>query len=316
MKGDRFRPGLAERHGRLTEVAPSGGGTVARGVRRPDLRLAPATPAASAPAAARVWMAGVPIDRLTTAQVVDRILADLGRGRGGWVVTPNVDVLRKAAHDPDVRALVNRADLLLADGMPVVWASRWRGEPVPERVAGSTLLWSLCAGAAATGASVFLLGGNPGVADAAGAALVSAIPDLRVVGSHCPPMGFERSPARMADIVAQLDACRPDIVLCGLSFPKQERLIAMLRDRFPSTWFLGLGMGLTFASGMAVRSPQWMQDAGLEWLHRLWREPRRLFVRYVVHDVPFAVGLLSRSAVQGRLREWSRPWVAGARTGP
>lgn len=247
----------------------------------------------------RVEIMGVPIDSVTEEEAIDHIISALSERRGGWVVTPNIDVLRMAARDSAIRDLVTDADLVLADGMPLIWASRLQRLPLPARVPGSTLVWTLSEAASKAGASVFLLGGNPGVAERAADALKSAMPALAISGHYCPPIGFESSPEQMQEIVRVLDASRPDIVYCGLGFPKQERLIARLRQRFPSTWFLGVGISLSFVGGEIMRSPQWMQDRGLEWVHRLSREPRRLFSRYIVHDVPFAMSLLTRAAVAG-----------------
>ncbi len=247
----------------------------------------------------RVEIMGVPIDSVTEEEAIDHIISALAEHQGGWVVTPNIDVLRMAARDSAIRDLVTDADLVLADGMPLIWASRLQRLPLPARVPGSTLVWTLSEAASKAGASVFLLGGNPGAAERAAEALTSAMPALVISGHHCPPMGFESSPAEMQEIVRQLEASKPDIVYCGFGFPKQERLIAGLRQRFPSTWFLGIGISLSFVGGEIMRSPQWMQDRGLEWMHRLSREPRRLFSRYIVHDIPFAMSLLTRAAVAG-----------------
>lgn len=247
----------------------------------------------------RIDIMGVSIDSVTEAQAIDHILSELAQGRGGWVVTPNVDVLRKAARDGAIRSLISSADLVLADGMPVVWASHLQRRPLPARVPGSALVWSLSEAAGTAGASVFLLGGNAGVAERAARELTSATPSLRISGHHCPPEGFEDSPAEMQQILERLERSRPDIVFCGFGFPKQERLIAQIRERFPATWFLGIGISLSFVAGEVRRAPAWMQERGLEWLHRLSREPGRLFARYILHDVPFAVRLLALAAVSG-----------------
>ena len=260
---------------------------------------APASPAERSGLNERIDIMGVSIDNVTETQAIDHILSALAQRRGGWVVTPNIEILRQAAHDESIRSLIAGADLVLADGMPLIWASRLQRLPLPERVPGATLVWSLSEAAGRAGASVFLLGGNSGAAERAAGALRVAVPELTISGHHCPPMGFEKSPSQMQAIVSCLENSQPDIVFCGFGFPKQERLIAKLRARFPRTWFLGIGISLSFVGGEIMRSPQWMQDHGLEWLHRLSREPRRLFTRYIVNDIPFAISLLTRAAVLG-----------------
>jgi N-acetylglucosaminyldiphosphoundecaprenol N-acetyl-beta-D-mannosaminyltransferase len=247
---------------------------------------------------------GMSLDPLTQGQVLERISRDLERGRGGWVITPNVEHLRQFQAQPELRPLYRSADLVLADGMPLVWACRLQGTPVPERVAGSDLVWSLSGEAARTGASLFLLGGNPGVAERAAVVLTSRWPNLRIAGALCPPLGFERDPVERARIDAALEQAQPDIVYVALGAPKSERLVAELRSRFPGTWFLGVGISLSFITGEVRRAPRWMQVAGLEWVHRLAQEPRRLFTRYVVHDAPFALHLFVR-ALATRLRAGS-----------
>jgi len=251
---------------------------------------------------ASTTLAGVAIHALDERQLISYLLAALARGRGGWLVNPNVDVLRQIDRDPDLRALVRRASLVLADGAPVEWAARLAGHPLPPRVPGSRLIWSLCEAAAVAGRSVFLLGGAPGIADQAAEALVARAPGLKVAGTHCPPLGFETDPAASAAISAALAEVEPDIVFCGLGFPKQERLMDRLTVEFPRSWFIGSGASIKFAAGEVARAPVWMQRAGIEWVFRLAAEPRRLARRYLVDDLPYAVRLLTRAALDGRRR--------------
>jgi N-acetylglucosaminyldiphosphoundecaprenol N-acetyl-beta-D-mannosaminyltransferase len=189
------------------------------------------------------------------------------------------------------------ADLVLADGMPHVWASRVRGTALPERVAGSDLIWSLTGEAARRARSVFLLGGEPGACEKAAERLREEFPELRIAGTLCPPHGFERDPHWKRRIVRSLQAARPDIVYVGLGFPKQERLISKLRWEFPDAWFLGVGISISFVAGDVRRAPAWMQRTGLEWVHRLAQEPRRLVRRYLVDGIPFLARLIAHSAV-------------------
>lgn len=241
---------------------------------------------------------GVLLDTPTERQLVEAVVADARAGRGGWVVTVNVDILRRLRRDPASRLLVGRATVVVADGMPLVWAARLQRTPVPERVAGSSLVWSLSA-AAEGRLSVYLLGGPPGVAGLAAAALVGQYPRLRVAGADSPPMGFEDDPAEVTRSLRAVIAAAPEIVFCGFGFPKQEWVIARLRPALPDAWFVGCGAALDFAAGVVPRAPRWMQASGLEWLHRLAGEPRRLFRRYVLDDMPYAGALIARSAAAG-----------------
>jgi N-acetylglucosaminyldiphosphoundecaprenol N-acetyl-beta-D-mannosaminyltransferase len=244
----------------------------------------------------RITLLGQPIDRVTSAQALDRIFSDLDAGRGGWVVTPNLDILRRLVRDAEFHRLCAGADLMLADGMPLVWASRVKGTPLPERVAGSDLIWSLARRAAERGRSLFLLGGNPGAAEGAARVLRDKDPGLRIAGIECPAMGFERDETYMRGLEGRLVESRPDIVLVALGSPKQELVTKALRPHLPTAWFLGVGVTFSFVTGDVRRAPRWLQRLGLEWTHRLLQEPRRLWRRYLVDGVPFALRLLAASA--------------------
>jgi N-acetylglucosaminyldiphosphoundecaprenol N-acetyl-beta-D-mannosaminyltransferase len=259
----------------------------------------------------RVTLRGVGFDRVREAEAVDHLLDALEAGRGGWVVTSNLDHLLRAGRDAEFRAMLDEADLVVADGAPLVWASRLQGTALPERVAGSSLVWTLSEAAAARGRSIFLLGGDPGAAEAARAVLEQRYPDLRIVGTHCPPRGFEHDADEMARIETQLRASQADLVYVALGSPKQEKLIRRLRTAdppvLPDAWWMGVGISLSFICGRVKRAPVWVQKCGLEWVHRLGQEPRRLARRYLVDGIPFAAILLSGAS-------WNR--LTGRRPAP
>jgi N-acetylglucosaminyldiphosphoundecaprenol N-acetyl-beta-D-mannosaminyltransferase len=237
---------------------------------------------------------GVAFDVVTEAEVIAQVLSELDAGRGGYIVTPNVDILRQLRRS-NHQHLAERADFVLADGMPVVWASRLQKAPLPGRVPGSSLIFSLAYAAAKQRRRVFLLGGAEQAAERAAERLT--LDGALVAGWHSPPFGFEDDAAASRALVDALEDSAPDIVFVGLGFPKQERLILQLRDRFPHTWFLGCGGSLSFASGDVSRAPAVVQSLGLEWLHRMAKEPRRLVRRYLIDDVPYTVGLLARASL-------------------
>jgi N-acetylglucosaminyldiphosphoundecaprenol N-acetyl-beta-D-mannosaminyltransferase len=305
------------------------------------------------PGPGRVSVAGVAFDPVTEADVVTHVRAALRAGVGGRISTPNVDILRLIADDPALRAHVTTADLVVADGMPVVWASRLRHgrAGLPERVAGSDLIWSLCAACAIDRRRVFLIGGVPpageeeevpeagrgagqalaatigvGVAPAghagrpapdpdagrdwtgtrelpagglrAAAVLGTRYPGLVVAGAVSPPFGFLDDPAQCEGLRDTVVAARPDLVLVGLGFAKQERVIDLLAGDLPRAWFLGCGAAIDFVDGDQRRAPEWMRRSGLEWVHRLSREPGRLAGRYLRHDLPYALTMLTRAATR------------------
>lgn len=248
-----------------------------------------------------VPLMGLDFAALSERETIDYVLDGVAQRRGGWLVTANLDILRQWRAYPELRELIAGADLVVADGMPLIWAGAVARSPLPERVAGSTLTLSLTAAAAKVNASVFLLGGNPGTAEAAAQELVRLNPEARVAGTLCPPFGFDSDPAWLDRIARTLAEADPQIVFVGLGFPKQERLIVSLHERMPHVWFVPCGVSFSFVSGEIHRAPRVVQRLGLEWLHRLVQEPRRLYRRYVVHGLPFGLRLMG-SALVARLR--------------
>jgi N-acetylglucosaminyldiphosphoundecaprenol N-acetyl-beta-D-mannosaminyltransferase len=249
----------------------------------------------------QVRILGVRLDNVTPQEALDLIFGSLDRGRGGWVLTPNLDILRRLIKDPAYRLMTAAATLRVADGMPLIWASRIQGTPLKARVAGSDLIWGICERAAQEGRSVFFLGGNPGAADDAAMKLQGLYRGLDVAGTECPPLGFERDPGYMRRLIATVRESAPDVCFVALSTPKQDRIIRELMPLLPRTWFLGIGISFSFVSGEVRRAPLWMRKSGLEWVHRLIQEPRRLGRRYLVDGVPFGIRLLGTAAAR-RLR--------------
>lgn len=264
-----------------------------------DDPLSAGTTSTASGSAGRVRLAGLEFDRLSEEEVVQHVIEALQVGRGGWIATPNIDICRQARRSPADHALVESATLIVPDGMPLLWASRLRNERLPERVTGSSLIHSLTSAAERSGQSIYLLGGKPGVPELAGTELSHRYPGLKVVGTDAPPVGFEETAEGVTAIRDSLLLAMPDIVYVGLGFPKQERLIAQLVPALPQAWFVACGAAIPFAAGTLPRAPKWMQRSGLEWAFRLLREPRRLFRRYVIDDLPYAVFLLLPSVVYG-----------------
>jgi N-acetylglucosaminyldiphosphoundecaprenol N-acetyl-beta-D-mannosaminyltransferase len=238
---------------------------------------------------------GVQLDNLSQREAVDHIMSCASRGEGGRMVNINVDVLRLMVADPAVRQVIAEADLVLADGVPIMWASRIQGAPLKQRVAASDAIWPLCSEAASRGMGVFLLGAPPGTARRAGEVLAARYPGL-VFADYCPPFGFEHKDEATAEIFQAIEAAGAKIVFCALGTPKAERFMEVLSRRFPSLWFVTSGGTLSMVAGDTPKAPVWMARIGLEWLHRLRLEPRRLFERYIVHDLPFVFRLLASSA--------------------
>jgi N-acetylglucosaminyldiphosphoundecaprenol N-acetyl-beta-D-mannosaminyltransferase len=249
----------------------------------------------------RVRLMDAQIAAVTEAEAVRLILDAAQAGEGHWTITANLDHIRRYHRSPAERSLIDEADLVVADGMPLIWASRLSGQPLPQRVSGSNMVWSICQAAQERGQSIFLLGGDPGVAKRAARVFAERYPGLRIAGTACPPFGFEHDERELALIRTQVSDAEPDIVFVALGFPKQDLLIRLLREALPSASLLGVGISLSYATGELSRAPDWVCRLGLEWAYRFTQEPtRRLARRYLIDGLPFGVTLLAR-AVAHRL---------------
>jgi N-acetylglucosaminyldiphosphoundecaprenol N-acetyl-beta-D-mannosaminyltransferase len=228
-------------------------------------------------------------------QTVAAVAHALARGLRGYVVTPNVDHLVLYRESEAFRTACDEASLRLADGMPIVWASRLLGRPLRARVAGSDLFPALCAMAARDGHRVFLLGGAAGVAERAATRLAARFPGLRVAGAYAPSDRFEPEGEAADAAVRAVNSARPALLFVALGTPKQELWVHHHWSRLDATAVLCCGAAFDFVAGIQIRAPGWMQRAGLEWLWRLAHDPARLWRRYLVRDAAF-VGIF--------LKEW------------
>jgi len=232
-------------------------------------------------AGARTEVFGVAVDVVDPAAALERIVALAREGSGGYVVTPNLDHAVRLRSDAALRAAYDGAALVLADGMPLVWASRLRGPALPARVAGSDLIEPLAAAAAGAGLSLFLFGTTLAVLCTAARRLAAGAPGLRIAGIHAPPFGFESDPEANREALAAVAAARPDIVLLALGSPKQELWAARWRHECGAGVLVCIGAGLDFLAGAQARAPRPLQRLGLEWLWRALGDPRRLGPRYL-----------------------------------
>jgi N-acetylglucosaminyldiphosphoundecaprenol N-acetyl-beta-D-mannosaminyltransferase len=246
----------------------------------------------------RVRVGDLWFDALTQDEVVDVVRKAWAVGQGGSIIPVNIDVARAASRGPELAELIARGSLVVADGMPLVWAARVKGDMLPERVAGSSLIFPLSGAAAADGKSVYLLGGAEGVPEDAAEALIARFANLRIAGTQSPEFGFDKTEAGTLQAVSAVVAAAPDLVFVGLGFPRQERLIEQLRQELPNVWCLACGGGISMAAGVVRRASPLIQRLGFEWAHRLLLEPRRLAGRYLRDDLPFALALVARSAAQ------------------
>ncbi len=244
----------------------------------------------------------LPIAQITEKQCIDIVISSIKKGKGGWIVTVNLHHLQLASKSPDYKKMLLLADILTPDGAPVLWAAALMGKPLPERVAGSNLIFSMSKAAAQKECTLFLLGGAPGTAEAAGKILKTKYLGLKIAGIESPSPGFENDDHKVQKLLEKIKKATPDILYVALGSPKTEYLIARFKPQLPYTWCIGVGISFSFVSGHVKRAPRWMQRFGLEWLHRLSQEPYRLAERYLLKGIPFFLKLTARS-LQLRLRD-------------
>jgi N-acetylglucosaminyldiphosphoundecaprenol N-acetyl-beta-D-mannosaminyltransferase len=227
------------------------------------------------------------------AEAVGAVAKLIEAGEPTYFITANTHYAMLTAKNPDLHAINRHAAFVLADGAPLVWASRWRGLPLPERVAGSDLIFELSAEAAKKGFRLFFLGGAEGVAEAAACHLQARYPTLQVAGTECPPFR-ELSADENAALVARIRAARPNLLITAFTMPKGERWLAANLATLGVPVGVNMGAAIDFAAGRVRRAPRWMQIAGMEWAFRLALEPRRLLGRYV-RNAWFILGMIMRN---------------------
>lgn len=224
------------------------------------------------------------IDNLTLEETLLEIDHIIQAEQGAYVVTPNVDHIVQLETNVELQKAYRNARLRLTDGKPLIWISKLYGTPIKEKISGSDLFPHLCKLAARKGYKMFFLGAAEGVAAKAAFNLKQRYPELQVVGTYSPPIGFENDEKEMLKIMDMVRSSGPHILIVGLGCPKQEIFMYRTCKRLGVPVSLGLGASFDFAAGNVKRAPKWMADHGLEWLFRIMQDPKRLFKRYVIDD--------------------------------
>lgn len=256
----------------------------------------------------RVAILGVSVDNLTMEEVLATVEVSIAEGGFHQIATANVDFLIKSIRDEELYETLASCDLVLADGMPLVWASHLLGVGLKERVAGSDLVPQLARLSARRGYRIFLLGADEKSSSGAAAWMEKNFPGVSIAGRYCPQhQALEEMDHE--EILSRIDAARPDILLVAFGNPKQEKWLAMHRQRLEVPVCVGVGASFDFLSGKVSRAPVWMQQSGTEWLYRVIQEPTRLAKRYAGN----AMGLLrylpiqlAAMAMQGKRRQETR----------
>ena len=218
----------------------------------------------------RIFVLDVGFDNLTMDEAIARAMDAIRRRSRGWAVTPNPEIVMLCRENPQLAEAVREAELVLADGIGIIYGAKILGTPLKARLPGIDFAGHLMAELAGAGGSVYLLGAKPGVAEAAARTLLETYPGLRVCGTHDGYFSDD------GPIIAEICSCRPDLLLVCLGAPKQE---LWMRSRAPELdvgLMIGLGGSLDVFAGTVQRAPEGWRKLGLEWLYRLLKEPRRI----------------------------------------
>lgn len=234
---------------------------------------------------ARIKFMNTDIDNLTMGETLNEIDKLIQKKNCSYVVTPNVDHIVRLEKDEELQKVYKNASLILTDGKPLIWISKWYKTPIKEKISGSDLFPKVCELAANKNYTMYLLGAAEGVADTAAKNLMQKYKGLNIVGTYSPPFGFEKDKKELDKIKEQIQKVHPDILIVGLGCPKQEKFMYHHCKELGVPISFGLGASIDFEAGNIKRAPKWMSNHGLEWLYRFSKEPKRLFKRYFVDDL-------------------------------
>lgn len=215
---------------------------------------------------------GIPIHCVTVVETLGLIERFVGERTPRQICTANPEFLMCAQRDAEFREVLLHSDLNIPDGVGLLFAARWLGGRLPERVPGSSIVGWIAERAARLGWRVFLLGAAPGVAEKTASVLEARYPGLTVAGTF----SGSPHPRDEAEILARVQAARPDVLLVAFGAPAQDKWIYLNKTRLGVPVSIGVGGSFDFIAGAAQRAPEWIQRLGLEWLHRLWHQPWRL----------------------------------------
>jgi N-acetylglucosaminyldiphosphoundecaprenol N-acetyl-beta-D-mannosaminyltransferase len=237
----------------------------------------------------KVNILGIGISVLDQDRAREFLFDAVRNGRRGYVAITNVHSVSEAQHDPELRDILNNALLATPDGMPLVWMGWLQGHRSTRRVYGPDLVLNLCEHSRKHGFSHFFYGGKPGLSSQLADVLQIRFPGLRVAGTFSPPFRPLNQDERNA-LAKQVAETRPDFFWVGIGMPKQEKFMAEYMAILPEAKiFIGVGAAFDFFTGQVKQAPRWMMRTGLEWLFRLFQEPRRLWRRYLIYNPLFII---------------------------
>ena len=229
---------------------------------------------------------GIPVEPLDMESVVARVAEQLELRRKGYVCMVCVHGIMEAQRDPGFAEVYARASLLVPDGAPAVWVGRWQGFHNMQRVAGPDLMLEVLGRKEFANRTHFLYGGKEGVADELRERLMRRFPWVQILGTQTPPFR-DLTMQEEESLATRIRELKPDMMWVGIGTPKQDRFMMRFLPMLDSTLMFGVGAAFDFHTGRIKDSPQWVKRAGLQWLHRLIQDPRRLFWRYLRDNPAF-----------------------------
>jgi N-acetylglucosaminyldiphosphoundecaprenol N-acetyl-beta-D-mannosaminyltransferase len=244
-------------------------------------------------------------DRLSADQLVEELIQTIHAGQRGTLCTVNVAILMMMRSDARLQRFVDSARWTVADGQPLIWASRFTQQPLPERVTGIDLIDQLCARAARENIGVYFLGASDKIVRATADVLRTRHRGLDVRGCADGYFGPDEAPARARAVAAS----GAELLFVAMGVPRQEQFIEEQWEQLGARVVIGVGGSFDVTAGLRKRAPVFFQRAGLEWAYRVAQEPRRLFKRYLLTNTQF-IGLISRTAVTAALHSRRTPWRA------
>jgi N-acetylglucosaminyldiphosphoundecaprenol N-acetyl-beta-D-mannosaminyltransferase len=245
----------------------------------------------------RVRVVSLDTDVVDHDYAVERVVELVRQGNGGYVCFSTVHMVMESFDSPEFASKVNAADMIVTDGMPIVWMQKLQKRNGASRVRANDLMIHLCKRAESDGLSVGFYGGQPEVIDAIRERAKRDFPDLQIVYAYSPP--FRPLTAdEDRSVTGEINAAAPDILFMGLGCPKQENWMAAHRDDLKAV-MLGVGASFDFFAGNVKESPEWLGSLGLEWLYRLTQEPKRLWRRYLILNPRF-IGQAVRQLTSSR----------------
>lgn len=225
------------------------------------------------------------ITNMYLEEIIETIIDLIEKKQRSYIVAVNVDVIMKIEKDSYLKEITDQADIVLVDGQPLVWISKYYKNPIKQKVSGSDLVPQLCEKASTIGYSFYILGGRKEIAERAKKNLELIYPTIKIVGSYAPPIGFENDKDEIERINAMITESHPDILVVCFGCPKQERFIFENYKKYDAKVSICAGATVDFLAGNIKRAPRWMSNHGLEWFYRFLQEPKRLFKRYFVEDM-------------------------------